>query len=94
MPCQVPPIQIGAASQPCTEREGLDALAKRIPPSPPPNLDPRLLYKGLVTNYGEAGGGGGGYKTGWGGHVKFYPYNRGGGKSFSHAEGGAHKVLG
>ena len=30
--------------------------------------------KGLVTNYGE----GGGYKTG-GGHVKFYPYKRGGG---------------
>ena len=39
---------------------------------------------------------GGGYKTGVGGHVKFYPYERGGGgKSFSHAEGGgAQKVLG
>ena len=34
--------------------------------------------KGLVTNYGEGGGG----------HVKFYPYKRGGGGSFSHAEGG------
>ena len=31
--------------------------------------------KGLVTNYGE---GGGEYKTG-GGHVKFYPYEKGGG---------------
>ena len=29
-----------------------------------------------------------------GGHVKFYPYENGGGKSFSHAEGGAQKVLG
>ena len=41
---------------------------------------------GLVTNYGE----GGGCKTGGGGHVKFYPYEKGGRKSFSHAEGG-HK---
>ena len=43
--------------------------------------------KGLVTNYGE---GGGGYKTG-GGHVKFYPYEKGGGggrTSFSHDDGG------
>ena len=48
--------------------------------------------KGVVTNYGE----GGGYKTGRGGHVKFYPYETGGGKSFSHSEGGAgeQKVLG
>ena len=30
-----------------------------------------------------------------GGHVKFYPYEKGGGgKSFSHAKGGAQKVLG
>ena len=28
-----------------------------------------------------------------GGHVKFYPYEKGGGKSFSHAEGGAQQVL-
>ena len=34
--------------------------------------------KGLVTNYGERGEGG--YKTGGGGgHVKFYPYEKGGG---------------
>ena len=38
-------------------------------------------------------GGGGGYKTGGGGvgrQVKFYPYKKreGGGKSFSHPEGG------
>ena len=40
-------------------------------------------------------GGGGGYKTGGGGHVKFYPYEKGGGgKSFSHAEGGTQQVLG
>ena len=38
--------------------------------------------------------GSGGYKTG-GGHLKFYPYKKkgGGGKTFSHAEGGrAQKV--
>ena len=47
--------------------------------------------KGLVTNYGQ---GVGGFKMGGGGgHVKFYPMKRWGGKSFSHAEGGAHKVL-
>ena len=28
MPCKVPPIRIGAACQPCTEREGLAALAR------------------------------------------------------------------
>ena len=33
-------------------------------------------HKGLVTNHGE---GGGGYKTGGGGHMKFYPYEKGGG---------------
>ena len=43
-----------------------------------------------VTNYGEVC-----YKTGEGGHVKFYPYGKGGsGKSFSHAKGGAQTVLG
>ena len=36
----------------------------------------------------------GGYKTGRGGHVKFYPYEKGSGKSFSHAEGGGTKSLG
>ena len=34
------------------------------------------------------GGGGGGYKTGGGGCVKFYPYEKGGGQIFSHAERG------
>ena len=39
--------------------------------------------KGLVTNYGE----GEATKREGGGHVKFYPYEKGGGrKSFSHAE--------
>ena len=48
--------------------------------------------KGVVTNYGE----GGGLQNGRGGHMKFYPYEKGGGggKSFSHPEGGAQKVLG
>ena len=35
-----------------------------------------LIYKGLVTNYGE---GGGGATKRDGGHVKFYPYEKGGG---------------
>ena len=42
-------------------------------------------------------GGGGGYKTGGGGgDVKFYPCEKGGQQSFSHAKGGggAHTVLG
>ena len=40
-------------------------------------------------------GRGGAIKREGGGHVKFYLYeNGGGGKSFSHAEGGAQKVLG
>ena len=34
----------------------------------------------------------GGYKTGGGGHVKFYPYEKGGQKR--HAEGGAQQVFG
>ena len=47
--------------------------------------------KGLVTNYGE----GGGYKTGGGGARKVLPLQKvGGGKGFSHAVGGAQKVLG
>ena len=45
---------------------------------PPPPLSYLLTSKGLVTNYGE----GGGYKTGGGGHVKFYPYEKGGQKKF------------
>ena len=39
------------------------------------------LHKGLVINYGE-----GGLQNGRGGHVKFYPYEKGGG-------GGTEKVL-
>ena len=39
------------------------------------------------------GGGGVGLQNGrGGGQVKFYPYKKGGGKSFSHAEGG-HKMF-
>ena len=44
--------------------------------------------KGLVTNYGE-----GGLQNGRGGAC-FTPTKRVGGKSFSHAERGAHKVSG
>ena len=37
---------------------------------------------------------GGGATKREGGHVKFYPYKKGGGtKSFSHIEGGAQQVL-
>ena len=37
------------------------------------NPNGHYVIKGLVTNYGEWGG----YKMG-GGHVKFYPYEKGG----------------
>ena len=36
--------------------------------------------KGLVTNYGEVEGGGGGATKREGRHVKFYPYERGRGE--------------
>ena len=40
------------------------------------------------------GMGGGGVQNGRGVYVKFYPYEKGGGgKSFSHVEGGAQQVL-
>ena len=52
------------------------------------------MVKGLVTNYREEGA----TKREGGTHVKFYPYEKGGGggKSFRNAEGGggAQKVLG
>ena len=35
-------------------------------------------------------GGGGGLQNRRGGHMKFYPYEKGGGKSFGHSEGGGH----
>ena len=47
-------------------------------------------HKGLVANYGEGGGG----TKREGGHVKFYPYEKGDRKSLSHDEGGAQQVLG
>ena len=51
-------------------------------------------FKGLVTNYREWGAKNG--KGGGGMHVKFYPYEKGDRKSFSHAEGGGggQQVLG
>ena len=54
-----------------------------------------MWNKGLVPNYGEDRGGLA-TKRKAGGHVKFYPYKKGGGgrNSFSHAEGGAQHVLG
>ena len=50
------------------------------------------IHKGLVTNYGE---GGGGYKMG-GGDVKFYPYEKGGAEKVLAMlkGGGAQQVLG
>ena len=46
--------------------------------------------KGLVTNYGE-----GGLQNGRGGAREVLPLQKGGGgKSFSHSEGGSQKVLG
>ena len=35
----------------------------------------------------------GGLRNGRGGHVKFYSYEKGGGKSFSHAEGGGTNIF-
>ena len=54
----------------------------------------RKNYK--VRDWSLITGRGGGYKTGGGGHMKFYPYEKGGGgrKSLNHAEGGAQKDLG
>ena len=48
----------------------------------------KKLNKGVVINYGEVG-----LQNGTGEGVKFYPYKNGSGKSFSHPEGGPHKVL-
>ena len=51
-----------------------------------------MWSKGLVTNYGE---GGGGLQNGGGGHVKFYPYKKGGGlKKFETMLRGGTKSLG
>ena len=47
----------------------------------------------VIRNWPLITGRGGGLQNGRGWHVKFYPYEKGGGgKSFSHAEGGAQKV--
>ena len=55
---------------------------------------PPLLTR-LIRDWSLITGRGGGYKTGGGGLVKFYPYEKGGGaKRVSHAGGGAQKVLG
>ena len=48
-----------------------------------------LHTKGLITKYRE-----GGNTMGGGAHMKFYPYAKGGKKSFSHAEGGGDKKFG
>ena len=47
------------------------------------------ILKGLVSNYRE-----GGLQNGRGGHMKFYPYEKGGVKSFSHAEVGGTTSFG
>ena len=53
------------------------------------SCQPTAFIKGLVTNYGE-----GGATKQEGGTWSFTPTKREGGKSFSHAEGGAQQVLG
>ena len=54
---------------------------------------PVSKIKGLVTNYGE---GGGATKREGGGHVKFYPYEKGGGaeKVLAMLKGGHKKFWG
>ena len=47
-------------------------------------------FKEPVTNNGERGWGGGGYKTGGGGQVELSSYRNGCGKCFSHAEWGTN----
>ena len=68
--------------------------APSIPPPPPyallhhtpsPTTGRQHCPKGLVTDYRE---GGGGYKTGGGGHVKIYPYEKGGGGGLAMLKGG------
>ena len=46
---------------------------------------PFFCSKGLVANYGK---GGGSTQGEGGGHVKFYPNEKGDRKGFNHAEGG------
>ena len=53
-----------------------------------PCKDQVRLSMGLVTNYGEEGGGS---KTGGGGHVKFYPYENGGAEKVLAMLKGGHK---
>ena len=48
-------------------------------------------HKGLVTNYREEGGG---LQNRRRGHVKFYPYGKGGGKSLAMLKGGHKKFRG
>ena len=48
-----------------------------------PHHDVKSVYQGVVINYGE-----GGLQNGRGRQVKFYPYEKGGRKMFSHVEGG------
>ena len=63
--------QTGVQSYQVVLTKGLD-LNTLNPRNPPVSL-----YKRLVTNYGE-----GGLQNGRGGHVKFYPYVKGGRKKF------------
>ena len=48
--------------------------------------DNEQFHKGLVTNYGE-----GGLQNGRGGHVKFYPYEKGGAETVLAMLKGGHK---
>ena len=55
-------------------------------------------YTYMIRDWSLITGRGAATKREGGGHVKFYPYEKGAGgggrKSFSHAEGGTQKVLG
>ena len=55
----------------------------------------KFLHSPILREWSLITGRGGGYKTGGGGAREVLPLRKGGGgKSFSHAEGGAQKVLG
>ena len=68
----------------------------RVPPAQGKRGKSHICFsicKGLVTNYTVNSGQGMATKR-EGGHVKFYPYEMVGGKSFSQAEGGHKKFWG
>ena len=51
-------------------------------PPPPEKFLPTPLCTSVLRDWSLITGRGGGYKMGGGGHVKFYPYEKGGRKKF------------